>query len=148
MNQRARGDGYVQDRDYRPPTSPAARCAGRASSSACSSSSTWPTSPGARPTRTSCGATCTATSSPPSAARPVAIIYIVANVALGIHLFHGAWSMFQSLGLNNPGGTPGGGASPSGFAALITAMNVMFPISVLTGIVDADDDPDCRTRAT
>ena len=32
----------------------------------------------------------------------VAIIYIVANIALGIHLFHGAWSMFQSLGLNNP----------------------------------------------
>jgi hypothetical protein len=33
-----------------------------------------------------------------------------------------------------------------GFAALITAMNIMFPISVLTGIVDADDDPDCVTR--
>ena len=33
---------------------------------------------------------------------PVAIIYIVANLALGLHLFHGAWSMFQSLGLNNP----------------------------------------------
>ena len=33
---------------------------------------------------------------------PVAVIYIVANVALGIHLFHGAWSLFQSLGLNNP----------------------------------------------
>ena len=25
-------------------------------------------------------------------------------------------------------------------------MNLMFPISVLTGIVDADDNPDCRTR--
>ena len=33
---------------------------------------------------------------------PVAIIYILANLALGIHIFHGAWSMFQSLGLNNP----------------------------------------------
>ena len=33
---------------------------------------------------------------------PVAIVYIVANLALGIHLFHGAWSMFQSLGWNNP----------------------------------------------
>ena len=32
----------------------------------------------------------------------VAAIYIVANIALGMHLFHGAWSMFQSLGLNNP----------------------------------------------
>ena len=33
---------------------------------------------------------------------PVAIVYIVAMLALGIHIFHGAWSMFQSLGLNNP----------------------------------------------
>src|SRR5690606_15357265 len=33
---------------------------------------------------------------------PVAILYIVANIALGIHLFHGAWSLFQSMGWNNP----------------------------------------------
>ena len=32
----------------------------------------------------------------------VAVVYIVANIALGIHIFHGAWSMFQSLGWNNP----------------------------------------------
>ena len=31
-----------------------------------------------------------------------AILYIVANIALGIHLFHGAWSLFQSMGWNNP----------------------------------------------
>src|SRR5262249_23326525 len=30
--------------------------------------------------------------------RPVvAIVYIVANIALGIHIFHGAWAMFNSL---------------------------------------------------
>ena len=33
---------------------------------------------------------------------PVAILYIVANIALGIHLFHGTWSLFQSMGWNNP----------------------------------------------
>ena len=33
---------------------------------------------------------------------PVAIVYIVAMLALGIHIFHGAWAMFHSLGLNNP----------------------------------------------
>ena len=32
----------------------------------------------------------------------MAIVYIVANLALAFHIFHGAWSMFQSLGLNNP----------------------------------------------
>jgi hypothetical protein len=30
-----------------------------------------------------------------------------------------------------------------GFAAVVAATNIMFPISVLTGIVDADDNPDC-----
>ena len=33
---------------------------------------------------------------------PVAILYVVANIALGIHLFHGFWSMFQSMGWNSP----------------------------------------------
>ncbi len=32
----------------------------------------------------------------------VALFYIVANVALGFHLYHGVWSMFQTLGLNHP----------------------------------------------
>ncbi len=33
---------------------------------------------------------------------PVALFYIAAMVALGFHLWHGVWSMFQSVGLNNP----------------------------------------------
>jgi succinate dehydrogenase / fumarate reductase cytochrome b subunit len=73
----------------------------------------------------------------------VAVIYIVANVALGIHLFHGCWSMFQSLGVNNPRWNSWRQGFSVGVAALITAMNVMFPISVLVGIVDDDE---CRTR--
>jgi succinate dehydrogenase / fumarate reductase cytochrome b subunit len=32
---------------------------------------------------------------------PVVIAYLVALVALGFHLYHGAWSMFQTLGLND-----------------------------------------------
>lgn len=33
---------------------------------------------------------------------PVTIVYLLALVALGFHLFHGTWSMFQTLGFNNP----------------------------------------------
>jgi succinate dehydrogenase / fumarate reductase cytochrome b subunit len=33
---------------------------------------------------------------------PVALFYIVAMLALGFHLWHGVWSMFQSVGVNNP----------------------------------------------
>ncbi len=74
---------------------------------------------------------------------PVAIIYIVANLALGLHLFHGAWSMFQSLGLNNPRWNSWRRGFATGFAALVAGVNIMFPIAVLTGMVSADDNPDC-----
>lgn len=32
---------------------------------------------------------------------PWVVLYLLALVALGFHLFHGVWSMFQTLGLNN-----------------------------------------------
>ncbi|MEQ1786331.1 MAG: succinate dehydrogenase cytochrome b subunit, partial [Acidimicrobiales bacterium] len=76
----------------------------------------------------------------------VAVIYIVANVALGVHLFHGAWSMFQSLGLNNPRWNSWRRGFSAGFAGLIMVANISFPIAVLTGIVSADDNPDCVQR--
>ena len=147
MNRRARGGGYVQERDWQ-----AADFASRTMRWTGVivglfvifhlADLTWGT---ANPdfVRGDVYRNFVATFSRP----PVAIIYIVANVALGIHLFHGAWSMFQSLGLNNPRWNAWRRrlrdrarrrSSP--------AMNVMFPIAVLTGIVDADDNPDCSTR--
>lgn len=66
---------------------------------------------------------------------PVAVFYIVANVALGLHLFHGLWSMFQSLGIG--GRRSDGWRRPfaAGFALLITAGNISFPIAVLLGVI-------------
>ncbi len=32
----------------------------------------------------------------------VAVFYVIASGLLGFHLYHGAWSMFQTLGLDNP----------------------------------------------
>ncbi|HMG43738.1 MAG TPA: succinate dehydrogenase cytochrome b subunit [Acidimicrobiales bacterium] len=75
---------------------------------------------------------------------PIAAIYIVANIALGIHLFHGAWSMFQSLGLNNPKWNSWRKGFAAGFAGIVMIGNLSFPIAVLTGVIDADDNPDCR----
>jgi succinate dehydrogenase / fumarate reductase, cytochrome b subunit len=71
-------------------------------------------------------------------------IYIVANVALGIHLFHGGWSMFQSLGLNNPRWNSWRRGFAVTFAGVVMLGNLSFPIAVLTGAVSADDNPDCR----
>ena len=62
-----------------------------------------------------------------------AIIYIVANIALGIHLFHGSWSMFQSLGLNNPRYNSWRRSFAIGFAAIVTLGNLSFPLAVVTG---------------
>ena len=65
----------------------------------------------------------------------VAIFYVAANLALGFHLFHGLWSMFQSLGWNNPKFDPWRRRFAVAFAFLITIGNVSFPVAVLSGIV-------------
>ena len=66
---------------------------------------------------------------------PVAALYVLANLALGFHLFHGLWSLFQTLGLNNPRFNACRRVFAAIFAALITAGNVSFPVSVLMGWV-------------
>ena len=67
---------------------------------------------------------------------PVAIVYIVANVLLGVHIYHGAWSLFQSLGLANPRFNHWRRIFAIGFATVIVIGNVSFPIAVLTGFVE------------
>jgi len=66
---------------------------------------------------------------------PVGILYIVANLALGVHLFHGAWSLFQSLGWNNPRFNAMRRNFATAFAALIVIGNVSFPVMILAGVV-------------
>jgi succinate dehydrogenase / fumarate reductase cytochrome b subunit len=67
---------------------------------------------------------------------PVAALYVVANVALGVHLFHGFWSMFQSLGWNSPRFNQWRKAGAVAIASLIVVGNVSFPIAVLAGIIE------------
>lgn len=67
---------------------------------------------------------------------PNVFIYLVAVTALGLHLYHGVWSMCQTLGLNNKNASPTirlvalalGVLIPLGFAAV--------PLSILFGIVE------------
>jgi succinate dehydrogenase / fumarate reductase cytochrome b subunit len=67
---------------------------------------------------------------------PVAVLYVVANIALGIHLFHGFWSMFQSMGWNSPRFNQWRRAAAVGIATIIVVGNVSFPIAVQSGIVE------------
>ena len=71
-----------------------------------------------------------------SFSRPaVAIFYIIANVLVGIHIFHGAWSLFQSLGWNNPRFNPWRKWFAAAFAGIIIIGNVSFPLTIWAGWV-------------
>ena len=67
---------------------------------------------------------------------PVAIVYVVANVALAVHIFHGTWSMFQSLGVNNPRYNGLRRNLATVLAGVVLIGNLSFPILVQAGLVD------------
>lgn len=69
---------------------------------------------------------------------PVTILYLVANLALVVHIFHGAWSLFQSLGINNPRFNQWRRRFAQGFAAIVLIGNLSFPIMVQAGVLDFD----------
>jgi succinate dehydrogenase / fumarate reductase cytochrome b subunit len=70
---------------------------------------------------------------------PVALFYILANVALGVHLYHGAWSLFQTMGSMSPRFNPRHNPLRRGiaaaFALVVAGANISFPIAVLAGVV-------------
>jgi succinate dehydrogenase / fumarate reductase, cytochrome b subunit len=70
---------------------------------------------------------------------PVAILYIVANVALALHIFHGVYSLFQSLGVNSPKLNALRRPLAGGVALLILVGNLSFPIAVQAGVIDEDN---------
>ncbi|HJS74446.1 MAG TPA: succinate dehydrogenase cytochrome b subunit [Vicinamibacteria bacterium] len=68
-------------------------------------------------------------------ALPVSAVYIFANLLLGLHLYHGLWSLFQSLGWSQPAYNPWRRRFAATFAVLITVGFVSVPLAVLAGIV-------------
>ncbi|HWC69109.1 MAG TPA: hypothetical protein VG478_13655, partial [Acidimicrobiales bacterium] len=65
-----------------------------------------------------------------------ALLYIVGNIALAVHLYHGAWSLFQSLGWNNARFNALRRQFAVAFAAIVLIGNVSMPVAVLAGVVD------------
>ena len=71
-----------------------------------------------------------------SFSRPVvSAFYIVANLALGLHLYHGAWSLFQTMGWNRPRFNHWRRWFAIAFAVVVAGGNISFPIAVLAGVV-------------
>jgi succinate dehydrogenase / fumarate reductase, cytochrome b subunit len=61
--------------------------------------------------------------------------YIFSMILLGFHIRHGAWSMFQSLGINHPRHTPILKTAALVFAIVITGGFIAVPLSILLGLV-------------
>ena len=65
----------------------------------------------------------------------VALFYIVANILLATHLYHGVWSMFQTLGVNHPRCTPWLKGGAKVFGVVIGLGNCSIPLAVLAGLL-------------
>jgi succinate dehydrogenase / fumarate reductase, cytochrome b subunit len=65
----------------------------------------------------------------------VTAVYVVAQLLLGLHLYHGAWSLFQTLGLSHPRYDRLRQALPRAVALTVVAGNLAMPLAVLTGII-------------
>ena len=65
----------------------------------------------------------------------VAGFYIFAQLVLGLHLYHGVWSMLQTLGLSHPSYNRMRKGIAILVALVIVSGNISFPVAVLTGVV-------------
>ena len=61
--------------------------------------------------------------------------YIFSMILLGFHISHGAWSMFQSLGMNHPRHTPILKKAAGLLAIVVVLGYSSVPICVLLGVV-------------
>lgn len=66
---------------------------------------------------------------------PVALFYIVGVLLLCTHLYHGAWSMFQSLGVHHPRYTPILKRFAAAISILLAIGYISIPVAVMTGVL-------------
>jgi succinate dehydrogenase / fumarate reductase cytochrome b subunit len=65
----------------------------------------------------------------------VSAFYIAAMVALGFHMYHGVWSMFQTLGVNTENASRVYRALATVSSAIVVLGNISIPAAVLVGLV-------------
>jgi succinate dehydrogenase / fumarate reductase, cytochrome b subunit len=65
----------------------------------------------------------------------VSAFYILAMLALGLHMYHGFWSLLQTLGLSHARWNPLRRATSTLLALIVVAGNISIPVAVLTGVV-------------
>lgn len=67
--------------------------------------------------------------------RPIALLYLLAMAALGLHLYHGVWSSFRSLGIAPASPTPLRRRLVLGLAIVVAAGFAVVPLAVMLGWV-------------
>lgn len=65
----------------------------------------------------------------------VAVFYLVAMIALGMHLFHGAWSSMRTLGLAPPSAHPLKRFLPVVLAVVVSSGFAAIPLAFLLGVL-------------
>lgn len=66
---------------------------------------------------------------------PVVLAYVVSMGLLGMHLGHGIWSMFQTMGFSHPFWTPWLKRAAWVISAVIVLGYVSIPVAVLVGVL-------------
>ena len=70
----------------------------------------------------------------------IGMIYLVAMVLVAFHLLHGMWSLFQSLGLDNPDRNPILRAISTVLPILLVAGFCMVPLAFMIGMFETPSD--------
>ena len=65
----------------------------------------------------------------------VTLFYVVAMIALGFHLYHGAWSSVRSIGLSQPSPKPLHRTIALGIAVVLWIGFTAVPIAVFLGLI-------------
>ena len=64
-----------------------------------------------------------------------AAFYIVAQLCLGLHMWHGVWSFTQTLGLSHPRYEGLRRNFATGLTLLVVGVNISYPVAVITGFI-------------
>ena len=75
----------------------------------------------------------------------VTAFYVVAMGALALHLFHGAWSSFRTLGLTRPSANPLRRTAAAGLAIVVALGFIAVPLAIAFRVIGPE--PAAETTA-
>jgi succinate dehydrogenase / fumarate reductase, cytochrome b subunit len=64
----------------------------------------------------------------------VAAFYVIAMIALGLHLYHGTWSAFRTLGIEKPSANPLQRRVVTVLAVAVAALFAVIPLAIVAGV--------------